>query len=854
MFLANVLFFLFIVNQVHFGRTKISDEKKNEIGNNIKKSVTVLPCNVRWIAKFRKHNNPYIRTIRIKIEKNNSSPSMPSLFVSIYTHEFSPGKKEKSSISLQIFYICVNCKLSIWLKNWLFSKIKDLPLSLSQQPDLANYKRENDSDVSVREILINELNSLVIFINRFINILSTLINVEPLTNLSYETIVLRSLYELKFKIHYFASLETPTIAEEVKIDIIFRENLIVMNHLQSFVVTNCYEEVLISEDNVIDNERPIGYTINLKNLDEMDSFLNYINYFDLESQLYSCSVEQILLFRFLKNTVGTHESRIIADAILNSKVTLMDNEKQSIKELLTELQKPHGIAEVYIYLKSVSNVIIVILNSKVESMLSKYENTLNDSVVLYFDDLKNKIKIHNFPDVLLVYFDRLVNLLKTEVVISRVLQFMNDYYQTIIQRVELSPPESDFSLSLFIEEITKYENDFECVKTFLPSVQNTFERHYVPFGVEALKRKNTQSASNTNECCLIKTMYAICLKIIFSLKNDIRPRTDQSSHGNDIRDSSVIFETLKRYFLWVEYSNVQDKTILKIATNASIILVNINYSEIRMYKDNYRRTTYLIMTELSDYGFKYCGTMSDFQNYTLLNSVDLKNIADNDVLSTRISESLNIPIEKLNTLPDHTHLNLQYFYANFIEKSKVFNKYNDIVKFYWKGRKKSIKRIYLQATSSLPLNPQFLYAFYDIFFKFYIGSFVYEIKKFYNFKRLQKIENVDAFNQRLRSFVECYFPDTMKPFIVYLKKSASYPILSEYIKPEYLHKNFVNSIKNGLTELLIVLESKTKISPYTEYPEVKIFKDMFAINNELGTIVKTVFENYSVLIKNKVNI
>lgn len=122
-----------------------------------------------------------------------------------------------------------------WTKNTLFILIENFHLLyhsflISSEHDHLNQKKSS--------IINNDLLSINAFVDRFINVLTTPLNVAPhlLTN---ETVVLKQLFLL---IKYFTSLYNVdrSLYNSVRLDkILSTICLDIINSTQSFIITDC---------------------------------------------------------------------------------------------------------------------------------------------------------------------------------------------------------------------------------------------------------------------------------------------------------------------------------------------------------------------------------------------------------------------------------------------------------------------------------------------------------------------------------------------------------------------------------------------------------------------------------------
>lgn len=62
----------------------------------------------------------------------------------------------------------------------------------------------------------------------------------------------------------------------------------------------------------------------------------------------------------------------------------------------------------------------------------------------------------------------------------------------------------------------------------------------------------------------------------------------------------------------------------------------------------------------------------------------------------------------------------------FAENSQVFYFYADCVIFYWERKLENVKPVLRYLDINVVINPFYLFVFYNIYFKLFIGAFYYE--------------------------------------------------------------------------------------------------------------------------------
>jgi len=94
---------------------------------------------------------------------------------------------------------------------------------------------------------------------------------------------------------------------------------------------------------------------------------------------------------------------------------------------------------------------------------------------------------------------------------------------------------------------------------------------------------------------------------------------------------------------------------------------------------------------------------------------------------TDYSHKLNLYDEEVYKFEEYNKFRIQYLYSTFIRDSLLFKMYGQKIKVNWKANILPIKNIYLPSHDDI-INHVSLFSRYDLYFKFYIAAFYYEIK------------------------------------------------------------------------------------------------------------------------------
>lgn len=881
-------YFLFIlcVTKIQIGVLYIPDVQKAKVIDVVANKIHVLPVaqNNAERSVDRFFSNIFIEReerqekIIIKIYTRNNSSTLYNFDVT-----FSPTYK------LNVLYTCMNCEFGRWITHALFDLIKYLPVYYQTEFKFDGYGREFEKKFNAMNV---KLRILAENIDRFIQILFTLIYVEPHTVSSNETTVLHALYALKFKIKYFETLhnkfENRTFdiknksLDKVKgsnrtDNVVIAECLKVINAVRKFVFTNChsYDSEFFPESTT---DKKIFNAYSVKSNNNENDFINALLDTAADLQLVHspenrCSTDQFLLKSVVMQNKNTYyyTNPYGVSYIIGEATVFLAGEKvpTTVNGILERIQLSYDIELIFFYQKSVLNTIMEVVYSKIKALFARSLYLSVDSQE-YLLKIREKLKTHPgaFPKSLTDYFDCLVS--ASTLPINHILQTLNNLKRTAtdwFSSIQL-PTSIDFSLDEFLDIIIERERDFACFNEMFEFLSEEYDRNYMPFLVESSVRhfirptKNRDIVGditdNSNECNYIDRMYSLCAEITFALNNAENYDTNSAEGDDCMWQADEKFQRAKRYFLMTLDSGTKDHNILKIAYDSLMTIINVKVLDKTSYSDNYKRAVYLLMAELNEYFLKYCVCPRERFGLSIFQNRNISDIGDRRVTENVISRFLQKPLEALHRpITDYSYLDLHDFFSNSVRKSNVITRYESVIMYYWKGEKTNFNEMYGHVDSRTALNFRFFYSFYDFFFKFYIAAYYFEVNEFFIYLKTEMRKNIDIlrepitdtnvieYKETVGKFSEIYFPKTLRPFIVNIK-CFSKELIDDGITIE--HKEYMSKqIEKEFNAFFIVIERNNKNTSNVNEKHVKA--DLLFIINELVTLVKNVFHQYLMLHK-----
>lgn len=335
------------------------------------------------------------------------------------------------------------------------------------------------------------------------------------------------------------------------------------------------------------------------------------------------------------------------------------------------------------------------------------------------------------------------------------------------------------SLKDFMNNMTKYIHDLKCFFQIYSLASTEHNKYYMPFiknpkkinsFVQSLILSNQRNEETNHfiekykqsilptwnikqfddkintpdrqfnhlfndECKFVIALYHYCLEAIISLNNgSIEFLDSKDIYYSEARQILIV---IKKYLIDVNYSIIEywNHPIFKIAYH---LVPSIETVVELFFKDNKLsdiiRLLYVIMTELNKHGVEFCNPPE--YNFGLFNNLNL------NLSMAQLSEEIEISLNNMKSIYEkqngkHEFFNLNCLYDMFVKKQTDFNIYGNIIKFYWKGEKKNIDFIYRNISLAI-VHPIYLYEFFDINFKHFIGALYYEIYDFYRYLYQQK--------------------------------------------------------------------------------------------------------------------
>lgn len=664
-------------------------------------------------------------------------------------------------------------------------------------------------------------------------------------------------------------------------DVIVRECFDIINMIESFILSSCKPNKNSSPQSLTDHKRLYGYSINLTNFENFDKFFKSVT--DLNFQLLSqklCTKENMLVKSIFDDNDDEKSNNKLSDAIKNATVSFTKEYKiVTIRNIFLHAIESPDSKLIYFYLKSVLNTILTITQEIIEKLSSNPETFQSKHFRSFLEKLK--INSEKMPKALVEYFCYVsLNLLLSPDEEINNLKFDESEF-SIVQLPKWTTSPSLVDLEEFIDAIKQH--DFQCFNDLLDILSVEYETYYLPFRklnvsqlIDLIENQYDSDTENqkgndidnkysysSNECDYMDIVYSYCVELSISLNNASSYEQDTEKREQHAFLANLKFQRIKKIFSLTLKSNISENAVLRIIYNALITMINMKTIEASSYMANFERFLFRLMTSLDGYVLKHCLSPNNRLGMLLYQNLDISSIGKRSAIKLTMSQILNIPPNLLNdnsSTPDQTFMSIDHIFRKHIENSNTFIIFKNIVKYCWKGERKTLDKIYEDAISTSIINSQLLYAFYDGFFKFVIAAYYYEIDLFAKLAvddPMMSRANIDLFKSNVILFSNEYFPEYLKPVIENLKQFAKY-VVSWFLNTD--KKPIVESIstefKNKMEELHIVfnqgaVKNKPIFNGFWESKfgnSKKIKIDLEIVINELSSTVKKVFQCYSKLL------
>lgn len=197
-----------------------------------------------------------------------------------------------------------------------------------------------------------------------------------------------------------------------------------------------------------------------------------------------------------------------------------------------------------------------------------------------------------------------------------------------------------------------------------------------------------------------------------------------------------VIKDVRNYFLLIIERRTTDAMLMQTAYDVASILANVPLGRPNREIGSLEliRIINVVMSKLTTAGMHYC--TFNYPLCLLRSYREWYNPADTTSMSRIIHRFFQTNIGHLSegdldesgraSKMDSDYLNVSQLYNKYVNASSVVNAYTPYVLFKWRGRDCTIKDVF-ENVINFPFNPRFVFAVYDICFKFFIAVVYYKI-------------------------------------------------------------------------------------------------------------------------------
>lgn len=300
------------------------------------------------------------------------------------------------------------------------------------------------------------------------------------------------------------------------------------------------------------------------------------------------------------------------------------------------------------------------------------------------------------------------------------------------------------------------------------------------------------------ECSLLANTYFNYFDMLLIVNNtrDVNYSTNTFDYfKKNYKSLNMVFT-----FITTWYRNrLMTKISLHLIPTIEIAELNKN----SIYEDTLRQM-YFSMSELNVFGLKYC----EFSNF--VTQIGYDNIGKSQYFTALDA------VKYRQTLDVKKDANVEFPFVTFLlteyRRSETYLlEYDDVIVLSWKGTKKSFQDIFTE-TTNIVSNPFYVYALYDVYFKFTFAVVYYEIVRLIKTLEMFFTTNINnrLYGQRWDKLVldDTKFPAVYKTFVINLNRITNV---------------FFNGIKKSTYDYQSVFSRDIMESIYVELKSLGVF-------------------------------
>jgi len=364
-----------------------------------------------------------------------------------------------------------------------------------------------------------------------------------------------------------------------------------------------------------------------------------------------------------------------------------------------------------------------------------------------------------------------------------------------------------------------------------------------------------------NMCKLVINIYEYCVEYCLALIWEENLSVEISNENNE--EVSKFIDGISKVLDHI-YNNLKfsDRFIIELLLVIRPILEikrdqKTNWDSEKIIE--FIRILYIIMIELNKYGLEAC--TNDKDENLFFNFINYDTMGDHPNVSQEIMDKW---ISFVPTIPSSIASTLPNLYFSFEKIKKFFTVKilgNDYIRMYWRGELKNFYQIFDDVKFDI-LNPYYIYALYDVYFKFQMTLLYYDFRFIMEHIHVNKliISNSELLSVCHRDDVDKLLIDVTilyggfsENFINCISAFCSRIVATSYIRPYETPdtcKNVENIIKRIGVDFVLMFPYRDIKSPYRKGNQQRIGPDEEkAINNTIKNDIKLYRTDFSKTIK-----
>lgn len=630
--------------------------------------------------------------------------------------------------------------------------------------------------------------------------------------------IFRTLATLNIKLNFLANYEK-NIFNQSEITVI-QSSVEELYGIQSYLAANY----------------PMGtgnpYANKIITSDAISGFLVVVGSMIQESNQPGCEIKQILL----ANIVTLPPKDIFSRRILQSSVKINEESKVKILDIFQTMTLRLDSELVFMYQEAIMMAIMkLIYNSVVIITKSNFFKSHFKRVfdLIHLINLKIFKDPKLFPNLMVDGFEVLTSVINQNTNYYEEPEYIN--YNILLDSIELYTENlfENFLLLIFDEiyivkflnKILNNINDFKCFHESVKYRRFKHGKHHKEV-IDTLNNTTREQFVSNDICQFVLNIFTICYNSVRKAEED-----DLITALSNVTEYTFVILKQKKVNLNLNLYN----TLMNIA----IILVNNPYVT-KTY--NITKILSVIITKLNIFGTKYCNPkVFKFWFHCIIdsnNENDKKSIEEYiKLIVSNYKPGLIIGYEFID------HLNIKSIHNVYIKNAKVIPTYGNTINFFWKWNQMSISEVYMNQ-DNLNLNLDDLYAFYNMYFTFYIAIVFYTFKEFFNESKETAVNKLNAFSKDLNEFKIEYFPSELKYLVKVIKQMIQINSYQRFLDGSDENKHFID---DNISKSIIKIENK--------FFRNGILFQTFDLSkeNDLNTFISKILKLINNDLKNKVN-